>query len=275
MKFFSYFNSFRPLSAQHPFIYYLRVRQKRFARYLYWYFSFHYFSKDKKEEKLDFCHFKHQSKLLKKLGETNLKWQINKIKNLQLAIEKLNGIIIYPGELFSFHRIVGKPTAKKGYLEGMELSFGEARPGIGGGLCQLSNLIHWMVLHSPLKVIERSNHSFDPFPDEGRVLPFGSGAALFYNYIDIILYNPTSITFQLNFWLTEKLLNGEIRANKPSLVKYHIFEKNHQFIKRKGRYYRSNEIWQSITEKGHNPSLLASRCLYKNFVIVKYQPPGS
>ncbi len=44
-----------------------------------------------------------------------------------------------------------------------------------GGICQLSNLIHWMVLHSPLQVVERANHSFDPFPDEGRVLPLVLG----------------------------------------------------------------------------------------------------
>lgn len=51
----------------------------------------------------------------------------------------------------------------------MEVSFGEARSGIGGGICQLSNLIHWMAIHSPLVVVERSNHSFDPFPNEGWV----------------------------------------------------------------------------------------------------------
>jgi vancomycin resistance protein VanW len=77
----------------------------------------------------------------------------------------------------------------------MELSFGEARSGIGGGICQLSNLIHWMAIHSPLVVVERSNHSFDPFPDEGRVLPFGSGAAIFYNYVDLVLHNPTDRVF--------------------------------------------------------------------------------
>jgi vancomycin resistance protein VanW len=42
-----------------------------------------------------------------------------------------------------------------------------------------------MAIHSPLVVVERSNHSFDPFPDDGRGLPFGSGAEIFYNYIDL------------------------------------------------------------------------------------------
>lgn len=85
----------------------------------------------------------------------------------------------------------------------MELSFGEARPGVGGGICQLSNLIHWMALHSPLQVVERSNHSFDPFPDHNRVLPFGFGAAIFYNYVDLVLHNPTRQHFQLVFNIAE------------------------------------------------------------------------
>ena len=203
-----------------------------------------------------------------------MQWQINKVTNLALAIEQLNGILIAPGEHFSFHQLVGKPTAKKGYLEGMELSFGQARAGIGGGLCQLSNLIHWIALHSPLEVTERSNHSFDPFPDEGRILPFGSGAALFYNYIDLALYNPSPVTFQLNFWLTDKLLNGEIRADEPTALKYHIYEKDHDFIEKEGRYYRRNEIWQDIITKGHKAELVSSRRLYGNFVITKYKPPG-
>lgn len=272
MKLFSFLAALRPISAHHPIIYCLRVWQRRLARYISWYCSLRTYAAQRNEVKLPFLIFKHQSKLLKKLGNIDNQWQINKVTNLRLAIERLNGIIIHPGEFFSFHKLVGKPTSSKGYLEGMELSQGEARAGIGGGLCQLSNLIHWIALHSPLRVVERSNHSFDPFPDEGRVLPFGSGAALFYNYIDIILHNPTSLTLQLNFELTETLLKGELLSSEPSKVKYHIYEKNHRFIRRKGVYYRTNEIWQDIIAKGHGASTLSSHCLYKNFVLVKYTP---
>ena len=50
---------------------------------------------------------------------------------------------------------------------------GEVKTSIGGGICQLANLLYWMALHTPLEVIERHHHSFDPFPDSGRTLPFG------------------------------------------------------------------------------------------------------
>ena len=97
---------------------------------------------------------------------------------------------------------------------GMELSFGKARPGIGGGICQIANLLNWLILHSPLTIVEKSQHSFDPFPDEGRVLPFGSGAAIFYNYIDYQFTNNTNKTFQINIWFTETNIEGELRCNE-------------------------------------------------------------
>ena len=72
--------------------------------------------------------------------------QYNKITNLKIAAKEISGIVIKPGETFSFCKLVGLPTKKKGYLMGMELSFGKARPGIGGGICQIANLLNWLVL---------------------------------------------------------------------------------------------------------------------------------
>ena len=91
---------------------------------------------------------------------------------------------------------------------------GRVGGGIGGGLCQIANLIQWLALHLPLEVTKRSNHSFDPFPDQGRVIPYGTGAALFYNFVDLWVRNHTTDTFQLR--LTDILLNGEMRCNAPS-----------------------------------------------------------
>lgn len=80
-----------------------------------------------------------------------------------------------------------------------------------------------MDIHSPLVVVERSNHSFDPFPDEGRVLPFGSGAAIFYNYIDLVLHNPTDRSFQLKLNVGETQLEGELLCERVRDFRYHYF----------------------------------------------------
>ncbi|QBH96671.1 vancomycin resistance protein [Limnobaculum zhutongyuii] len=261
----------RPLSSYHPWLYWLRVQQRRFFRQISWRLgSRNYTNRLIPEQRLEYRFIKHTSKLIRKLGNSDIALQHNKVINLKLATAATSGIVIAPGEYFSFCRLVGKPTEKRGFVEGMELSYGEARQGIGGGICQLSNLIHWMAIHSPLVVVERANHSFDPFPDEGRILPFGSGAAIFYNYIDLVLHNPTQDTFQLIFNVAEHQLEGELLCDKPREVKYHVYQQAHRFVRQGDRVWRQNEIWRDISTKGQEPVILQSECLYRNNVVVKY-----
>lgn len=75
--------------------------------------------------------------------------QENKAISLALAAPNIDGILIKPGEVFSFWHLVGYCSEKKGYKMGMTVSSNGPDPGIGGGLCQFTNLLHWMVLHSP------------------------------------------------------------------------------------------------------------------------------
>jgi vancomycin resistance protein YoaR len=71
--------------------------------------------------------------------------------------------------------------------------------------------------------------AFDPFPDENRTLPFGSGAGVFYNYIDLRFSNPTEQTFQFRVWLTEDHLKGAVYTDPEPEHSYHVFERNHRF----------------------------------------------
>lgn len=54
-----------------------------------------------------------------------------------------------------------------------------------------------MLRHAPLTVLERSEHSFDPFPDNARLLPWGVGCSIAYNYVDLVVRNDTDHRFQL------------------------------------------------------------------------------
>ena len=259
------------LSQRHPILYFLAVWARRIVRYCDWYFDNKKYANKRTSEKLSFRVKKHQSILLRKLGESNEQLQLNKLTNLKIAVRQLDGILIKPGETFSFCKLVGLPTKRKGYLLGMELSFGEARAGIGGGICQISNMIHWLVMHSPLTIIQKSNHSFDPFPDEGRVLPFGSGAAIFYNYIDFQFTNNTKDIFQIKLWISNKYLEGELRVNKDLDLSYHIFEENHRFIKKENQFFRQNEIWRNCIDK-KTGNVTKTELLKKNFARVSYEP---
>ena len=260
------------LSQYHPILYFLSIWEKRIRRQISWYFDNKTYCKTHNDKQLPFRVKKHQSKLLKKLGDSDMQLQYNKIKNLEIVAKKINGTIIQPGETFSFCKIVGLPTKKKGYKKGMELSFGQAKEGIGGGICQSSNLMYWLALHSALTVNERHHHSFDPFPDDGRVLPFASGATVFYNYLDFQLTNNTEQIYQINLWLTEHLLEGEIRVNQSLDFAYHVFEKNHEFILKNNEYFRSNEIWRKKIAKFRGGALLEQELVTKNFAKVKYIP---
>lgn len=260
------------LSQYHPALYFLAVWMRRIKRYGEWYLDGYRYSLYRTQDRLPFRVKKHQSVLIRKLGDSDMRLQVNKVKNLSIAIQQMDGIIIKPGETFSFCRLVGLPTRRKGYVEGMELSFGKARPGIGGGLCQIANLIHWMVMHSSLTITERHHHSFDPFPDCGRVLPFGSGATVFYNYGDYRFTNNTPYTFQIRLWLSEKCLEGELRVNVELDYAYHVFEREHEFLKIGEVFYRKNEIWRNKIMKFEGGRIVDTELLTKNFARVAYTP---
>lgn len=262
----------RPISSIHPVFYFVIVWLRQLKRYLEWLPQFRIFAKTISAERLKYRVYKHQSVLVRKLGDSDLTLQYNKVENLKIAIQKLNGLIIKPGEIFSFCFLVGRATKQKGYLDGMLLKNGEAIAGVGGGLCQISNLIHWLCLHSPLTITERHHHSFDPFPDDCRILPFGSGATIFYNYIDYQFRNDTSHTFQLLFWLDEKCLNGDLRIETELPYKYHVYEKNHRFVKVGESFYRRNELWrEKYLKKGHG-QIIESEQIQKSDSLVKYTP---
>lgn len=262
----------RPLSSLNPVFYFGIVRLRQFKRYLEWIAKYRFFAKTISKDKLKYRVYKHQSVLIRKLGASDLTLQHNKVENLKIAINKLNGIIVKPGEIFSFCYLVGRATRRKGYLDGMLLLNGEAIAGVGGGLCQLANLIHWLCLHSPLTVSERHHHEFDPFPDDGRVVPFGSGATIFFNYIDYQFTNNTDYNFQLLFWLDQKCLNGDLRIDTELPYKYHVFEKNHHFVKVGNSFYRRNELWREKYYKKGQGQIIETELLQKNNSLVKYTP---
>lgn len=210
---------------------------------------------------------RHQSVLMRKLGDVDQRLQRQKITNLKMAVKEINNLVIKPGEVFSFWYLVGLPKKSRGYVGGMLLSNGQVIEGVGGGLCQLSNLLYWLFLHSPVKVVERHHHSMDVFPDSGRILPFGSGATVFYNYVDLRIKNTSKKTLQLNLWLTDTLLKGQILSDKKSEYKYSILEKDHYFVKYKDKYFRYNKIFRIVKKNG---VLIKEEEIMENFAPVLY-----
>lgn len=247
-------------------------RYYTFKRILDWYIPSKKYSKKIQSDNLKYVIFTHNTPLLRKLKDVDMYLQYNKITNLRIAINELNGIIIKPGETFSYWKLIGRPTYKKGYLDGLILCpDGTFKPGVGGGLCQLSNLIYWMSLHTTLSVTERHRHSHDIFPDVNRTQPFGSGATCMYNYLDLQIFNGTEYEFQLILHLNDESLFGEWRSTRPSLYKYEVYEKEHSITPGFwGGYMRNNIICRKVYNMENQ--LVSDEYITENHAIMTYAP---
>ena len=91
-------------------------------------------------------------------------YQYNKVHNLKLAAAKVDGVIIKPGESFSLCYAIKDADRDEPYLEGLSLVNGKTAGEYGGGLCQLSNLLYWVFLHTPLTITERHGHGTESIP---------------------------------------------------------------------------------------------------------------
>lgn len=228
------------------------------------------FATKKSKNLLPYTIYKQSSLIRRKLGNVDLILQDNKAVNLNISTPKVSGVIIKPNEIFSFWKLVGSCTMKKGYKEGLMISNGNTIKGIGGGMCQFTNLIHWMVLHTPLQIIEHHHHDgMDLFPDFGRQIPFGTGTSIVYNYLDYRFKNTTDTTFQLITYTTDEYLHGEIRADNPLKYKYHIKVEDEYFSEEDNHIYRNGNVFRyCIDTKTGN--LLSKELIKSNHAKVMY-----
>src|SRR3989338_2603187 len=240
-------------------------------KYCYWNFSGVNFAQNF-EKSLPIEIFTHQTFLRRPLKDVDMWIQENKIQNLKIAIEQLNGLVLESGQIFSYWRQIGNPTAKKGYVPGMILHDGIVGFGIGGGLCQLSNLIYWMTLHTPLFVVERWRHVYDVFPDISRNQPFGTGATCAYPNIDLQIRNTTGQKFQLSLKITDEYLVVAWLSEKNIEFSYKVFEKDHEITGEWwGGYSRNNKIFRKIFDRNTEKEI-GEEFVTENHAMMMYNP---
>ena len=169
-----------------------------------------------------------------------------KTQNLRLAAARVDGLAIGPGEVFSFCRIVGPTTRRRGYLPALEMHDGDMQAEVGGGLCQLANLLLLLAIDVNAEIVERHRHSYDLFRDIDRTVPFGCGATVFYNYVDFQFRNRLAMPLLLRVRVEPPLLVGEICAVAPLPFYTRLAETDHRFFREGGQVYRANRIWREI-----------------------------
>lgn len=130
--------------------------------------------------------------------------------NVVLASKLINGMVLAPGETFSYNKAVGPRTAARGFKEATVYSNGESVPGIGGGICQVSSTLYSAVLYADLEVVERTNHSMTV-----DYMPKGQDATVSYGTIDFKFRNNTKNPIKISAVPSGGVLTVSIMGTKP------------------------------------------------------------
>lgn len=94
-------------------------------------------------------------------GTSNFKGSpVNRIKNIKVATSRFNGVLIKPGEEFSFIKTLGDVDEEHGYFPELVIKKGVTEPEFGGGVCQVSTTAFRAAIYSGLKITARRNHAY-------------------------------------------------------------------------------------------------------------------
>ena len=239
-----------------PLCYKISEEKEIFLRNIRDLFSKDKIAKTKSKQELPNIVKSHTSIIVRKLQDVDIKLQENKATNIEIACKKINGLIIHPGETFSFWKTIGRAKKKDGYKEGLMI-YGRRGlgKGIGGGLCQMANMVHLLVLHSELTDTELHHHSDALFPDERRRVPFGTGTSVSYNKLDYRFKNTTDQDVQLLTWVENGEVCGELRSEREFPYRYKLVEENHHFRKEGEKYYRISQVYRIVIDKKTNKEI--------------------
>lgn len=119
--------------------------------------------------------------------------KIDRSYNIRLACEKINNLILLPGEVFSMDKALGPRSLSYGYKNAPVIIKGKLLEGIGGGVCQVTTTLYVATLKSKLEVLERKPHSM-PL---GYVQP-GQDATISEGYIDFKFKNNKDYPILIN-----------------------------------------------------------------------------
>ena len=185
-------------------------------------------------------------------------YQENKAFNLKLASKPINGMLIRPGETFSFCWAIRHADRDTPYKEGLTEVYGKLTTERGGGLCMLSNLLFWLFLHTPLTIVERHGHQKKDFPEPPSDAPLGVDATVTAGWLDLKVRNDTENTFQICIAFDETNIHGEIRSDTVGLS-YEVFNGPVSYCRENGQIFEEVDVCRQ-TPDGKKVTLYQNRC---------------
>lgn len=192
-------------------------------------------------------------------------YQENKVFNLKLAADTLNGLLIKPGEVFSFWQLVRRADAHTPYREGLVQRDGCLQTVPGGGMCGLSNFLFWLLLHAPMRIVERHGHRMREFPEPSCGKPVGVDATVAEGWLDLKLQNISASALQIWLEFGDEQLHGQVRAEQAGLPAVEIVNGQVRYLRQQGVVYEEAQVVQ----RGQG----RERLLYTNRCQIGYQLP--
>ncbi len=231
------------------------------------------FATHQQQDKLPVVIYSNSNNMIKRGPGIDPQLQLNKADNIRLACSRMNGVIVNPGETFSFWKLVGKTSKRNGFAEGRVIVNGKLVAGVGGGLCNLANTINLLVMHSPMTITELHHHSDALAPDPGGVrVPYSAGTSVNYNFVDYRFRNDTEQPVQLCAWCDGDDLCTELRTTMEFPTTYRLVEEDHHFHQEaSGNYYRISKIYLETMDRTTG-EVLERRLQWDNRSRVMFDP---
>lgn len=132
-------------------------------------------------------------------------WFWERVENIRVSTNELNGVVIEPGETFSFNDYIGDTPLERGYQYAVVINGTTQETGLGGGVCQTSTALYHSALYAGLEIVERHPHTLIMSYSEG-----GLDAAVDYGIIDLKIKNPYDFPVLVKTYYQEGEISFEI-----------------------------------------------------------------
>ena len=129
----------------------------------------------------------------------------NRNTNLALACDAINGVVLMPGETFSYNDTLGERTAKKGYKPAPSYEGGLTVDTLGGGICQISSTLYYSTLFADLEIVRRYNHGY-----VSDYIDPGMDATVTWGGADFRFKNNTDYPIRIEAWRSDGFVNVKI-----------------------------------------------------------------
>lgn len=260
------------VTQRFPFITPLRAAQRKAFFYAGMRLDGHTYAKTIQRGFLPYRIFSADNGLFNPNMSFNRTYQENKVFNSKLAAKTLSGLLIKPGETFSFWQVVRYADKYTPYKDGSVVRNGKLCVAYGGGLCQLSNLLFWVLLHSPLVIAERQTHKVKDFPTLRNKEPEGVDATISEGWIDLKVRNETDTTFQIGVAFDSTTITVSLFADKAMPTFYEIDGKDLSYFCENGKVYQEIAIYRHEIDRMAQ-RIISEKLLYTNLCEIHYQLP--